>query len=417
MRPTLLLMCCLACGSSGSDLDRRIDEAAARIAADTTVSEWADYEISPAHFDMATSTGEAVLIADDFEEGAHPQLLRYRNRLLGFYRIAGDQLEPQDLSVHLPKPLGDALISFAGPEFIPSTRLAPIGEAAGSAYAKVPLLFMGHGGVVFSHLVELTPEQPLVVVHFVGLTAVLPSLCERVDDETLAAAATHFSKLAASLREVMRKHNVRFVNASFGDTAQTIAEDWARTCGGAPPDPQALLHLYDPIYDALFDTEGVLTAQASANLGDPAEFPFDQPFPNRVRAGFFSSLSSGLDESGRGALREADQFPAHESDADVFVNWDCDPFAGCADPHYELAGPFGLSSGAMPVMSTSYVTPLALGRLINLRYANHRDEPMSNALIQQLKQELTPPLCANGACKFQDPLAHRQLEVYRQGYR
>lgn len=90
------------------------------------------------------------------------------------------------------------------------------------------------------------------------------------------------------------------------------------------------------------------------------------------------------------------------------------------DPHYELAGAFGLGTFALPVMSTSYVNPLGLGRLIHLRCGNHSEEPMSNALIQVLREELTPSLCGSAgaeACVYQDPIVHRQLEVYRRGYR
>lgn len=414
-------------------LQERIDDAIERITADTcfaqpetSACEWEDYEIEPHYFNMAVSTDEAILVVDDFGEGMFPQLVRYRNRMLGFYRVNGERIEQQDLSVRLPKQLGNALISFAGPEFIPASLLTMVSKAASAAYGKVPLIFLGHGGIVFSHLVELAPEQPLVLLHSSGLLGLLPSLCERVDDETLAAATAHFAAIASSLRQVMREHNVRFVNASFGDTAQTLATDWSRTCGSAVPSPEVLrqlLHLYDPIYDALFNTEGVVTAHAAANLGDPADFPFDQVSPrygNRVRVGFISSLSSGLDELGRGSVQKAEQFPRNNGDADVFVNWDCEVFVGCADPHYELAGTFGLSTGALVVMATSYVNPLGLGRLINLRYANHGDESMSNALIQTLKQELTPFLCGeDGAqpCVYQDPIAHRQLEVYRQHYR
>jgi hypothetical protein len=72
------------------------------------------------------------------------------------------------------------------------------------------------------------------------------------------------------------------------------------------------------------------------------------------------------------------------------------------------------------LMSTSYVTPLAVARLVNLRYANHAGEPMSNALVRALERELTPPLCGDGGdqpCVYQDPIAHRQLEPYRLRYR
>ncbi|MFN7939671.1 MAG: hypothetical protein U0R19_40470 [Bryobacteraceae bacterium] len=420
-------------GNASGNLEERIDDAVNRISADTcfaqadpSLCEWGEYGLGPEHFDMAVSTGEAILIIDEFGDGVLPQFVRYRNRLLGIYQVNGQTVEAQQLAVRLPKQLGDALVSFAGPEFIPASRLARVSEAAGYAYSKVPLLFLGHGGIVFSHLVELAPEQPLVILNIKGVTGLLPSLCERIDDETLGAAAEHFTGIASSLKELMNRHNVRFVNFSIGDSTQTMATDWSRTCGTGVPNAEVrrrLLHLYDPIYDVLFHTEGVATAHAAANLSNPDDFPFDQArplYPNRVRVGFISSLRSGLDEVGRGTVQKADQFPGNNSDADLFVNWGCELFRGCADSHYEFAGAFGLGAYAMPIMSTSYVNPLGLGRLIHLRYGSHSEEPMSNALIQALREELTPSLCgADGAqpCVYQDPILHRQLEIYRRGYR
>jgi hypothetical protein len=450
--PLLLLLstwCLTGCGDN-SDLERpdapappdapvppslqaRIDLAVQRITADTCFTqpdtsgcEWADYGLGPTYFDMAVSTGEAILVVDDLDNGALPQLVRYRNRILGIYRVNGETIEARTPSVHLPRQLGDALISFADPHFIPASALTMVAQAASTSYSKVPLLFLGHDGIVFSHLVELAPEQPLVFLDLTGLLGLLPSLCAQVDEVTLAVARAHFEAIAASVRQLMRKHNVRFVNASFGDSTQTLATDWSRTCGSEVPSQDVLrqlLHLYDPVYDALFNTEGVVTAQAAANLGDPLDFPFDQvspAFANRARVGFISSRNAGLDELGRGTVQKAEQFPRNNTDADVFVNWRCEVFVGCADPHYELAGSFGLGTAALVIMATSYVNPLGLGRLINLRYADHSDEPMSNALIQTLEQELTPALCGqDGAqpCVYQDPIAHRQLEVYRQHYR
>ena len=417
----------------GPSLQARIDLAVQHITADTCFAQadtsgcdWADYALGPSFVNMAVSTGEAMLIVDDFDDGVLPQLVRYRNRILGLYRVNGEAIEARTVSAHLPRQLGDALVSFAGPDFIPASTLTQVSQAASTAYGKVPLLFLGHGGIIFSHLVELAPEQPVAMLNLTGLLGLLPSLCGHVDGDTLAAAAAHFTAVAAAVRQLITTLNVRFINASFGDTTQTLAADWSRTCGTAVPSAdvvQQLLHLYDPIYDALFNTPGVITAHAAANLGAPADFPFDQvtaAFPNRVRVGFISSMNSGLDAMGRGTVHKAEQFPTNVSHADVFVNWRCEAFVGCADPHYELSGSFGLASGALPIMATSYVNPLALGRLINLRYANHDNEPMSNALIQTLKQELTPSLCGQGGaqpCVYQDPIAFRLLEVYRQHYK
>ncbi len=411
-------------------LRARIDLAVTRITADTcfaqsdtSACEWADYSLGPNFFNMTASTGEAILIVDDMDDGALAQLLRYRNRILGMYRVNGQAMELRAPSVRLPKQLGDALVSFAGPEFIPANQLGLVGQAAGATYRNVPLLFLGHGGIVFSHLVELAPEQALVLLNLRGLLGLLPALCEGVDSGRLAAARAHFVAVASGVRGLMRERNVRFVNASFGDSAQTLARDWSRTCGTAVPSPDVvreLLHLYDPIYDVLFNTSGVITAHAASDLGDATDFPFDQLgplFKNRVRVGFISSMNSGLDAFGRGTVHKAEQFPRNNGDADVFVNWRCEFTAGCAQPHYEMAGAFGLGAIALPLMTSSYVNPLGLGRLINLRYKNHERELMSDTLIQTLKQELTPALCGQGGtqpCVYQDPITHGQLEVYRR---
>lgn len=448
MRVPQLLMICTLCltgcvdydtadtpfpsAALGLSLQDRINDAVSRITADTCFAQsdtsncnWADYEVGPNHFDMAVSTNESILVIDDFPEGTYPQLVRYRNRILGFYQATGDNLQSRNLSVRLPRQLGDSLISFADPDFIPAVLLAPVASAVSAAYSRVPLLFTGHGGIVLSHLIELAPEQPIVLLNISGLLGLLPSLCTSQSSQTLATARAHFAALASSLRQVITLNNVKFINASFGDTAQTIATDWSRTCGTTVPNAtvvRELLHLYDPIYDALFNTQGVIAAHAAADLGTAADFPFDQVsarYPNQVRVGFISSLSSGLDELGRGTVQKSAQLPNSNSDADVFVNWGCVTFVGCADSHYEMAGDFGLSSFAVPLMSTSYVDPLGLGRLINLRYANHDGAAMNNTLIQTLKRELTPRVCGDGSqrCIYQDPIAHRQLEVYRQHYR
>jgi hypothetical protein len=136
----------------------------------------------------------------------------------------------------------------------------------------------------------------------------------------------------------------------------------------------------------------------------------------------FSSLASGLDEMERGVLHSEDQFP-DQGDADVYLNRGCKLTRGepiCADPHYQWVGAYGLSAATVSLMSTSFIDPLALTRLVNLRYANHATEPMANTLIQTLKRELTPSLCgADGAqpCVYQDPVVHQQLEIYRLHYK
>ena len=294
-----------AMAPTDAGLQGRIDEAIRSIESDTCFAQddssqcdWADYEVGLAEFDMARSTGESILVIDEFVPGFFPELVRYRNRIRGFYQVQGDSIEAQVLSVHLPKRLGDVLVSFAGPEFIPADALTSIAVAMRPVYAKLNLLYYGHGGVIFTHLVELVPEQPLVLLDLTHLLDIPPVICEGIDDGTLAAATAHVATIAASLEQVMTEHHVRFINASFGSTLSTITASWPRTCGGAIPSDEQLrqvLHVFDPIYALLFHSEGVITAQAATNLGSPADFPFDQvsaQYSNRVRVGFISSLSS-----------------------------------------------------------------------------------------------------------------------------
>jgi len=428
----LLLLVVGSCNGHGEEtLQQRIDEAARSIQSDTCFAQedtsscqWADYEVGPAEFNMARSSGEAILVIDDFGAGLFPELVRYRNRILGFYQVGNDSVDGQVLSVHLPKRLGDALVSFAGPELIPARALTALVAPIEDAYGKLNLFYAGHGGVVFGHLIELVPEQPLVLLALAQLFDFPPALCQDRGSEMVAAATAHFGAVAASLKQVMAAHNVRFINASFGSTAATLAADWSRICHNAAPageELQHLLHIYDPIFDLLFNSEGVMTAHAAANLGSPADFPFDQvsaAYPNRLRVGFFSSLSSGLDEAGRGTVSKMEQFPA-DGNADVYLNWECETLGACAERHYEMVGPFGLGRFNVPVMSSSYINPLALARMVDLRYANHSGEPMDDTLIKTLEQEMIPSLCGGDGiapCVYQDPIAHRQLELYRLGY-
>jgi hypothetical protein len=402
---------------------------------DGSTCTWADYRFTPGDFKMTSKTGadiprgpggaESIMVVDGFDPGS-PVLVRYHNRIAAYYHInpGEDGLTLTQTAAHLPKQLGDVLSYFAGPEFIPASALTPVAQAA-SIYDKLGLTFLGHGGVVLGHLLDLVPEQPIVLVDMANLLALPPELCDGLDDDNLASARHHFAGLASSLRLAMVMNNVHYVNASFGSTADTVRSDWQSTCGTSPPDTagvRTLLGLYAPLYDALFNTPGVIAAHAAASLGSAADFPFDQvnsSYPNQVRVGYFSSKSSGLNWDGTGTLSKNDQFPA-TGNADVFLNWECLLFGDCAPLHYECVANYGLLPVTLPIMSTSYISPLALGRLINLRNGLHAGVAMSNQLIGALRSDLIPSRCGSSQhdkCIYQDPLVFKFLEVYRLGYK
>jgi hypothetical protein len=412
-------------------LPARIDAAIAyleedhcfRDAADVASCDWADYDIvGPATFAMARSTGEAILVIDDLRGYAN-ELLRYRNRILAYYTVESDHFAATPLSVHYPRREGDVITYFAGPDFIPAHALARVGKTARETHGRAQLGASGHGGIVFGHLVDLVPEQPLVLADDAQLFALPPEVCAGVSAQTVASARTRFAALAASLRRLMAAHNVRYVNASFGTTIETVKADWQSRCDSALPpvdELRQLLHAYDPLYDTLFNTDGVIAAHAAANLGDSADYPFDQslpPFANQVRVGYFSSLNSGLDADGRGNLASRGQDPAALGDADVFFNWGCDGSGACAERHYEASG--NLGNGTLPLMWTSFIAPLSVGKVVNIRNSRYADQPLSNELIARIKSDIAPRRCGvaqDEPCRYQDPIAHGQLETYRLGY-
>jgi hypothetical protein len=410
-------------------LQARIDAAIASVESDPCVTqdagcEWADYEIGPAQLRLPWSTGEAILVIDELA-GFVPELVRYRNRIRGYYRVNGDHIELQVRSVHLPRRFGDVLVGFA--DSTPAADLVAVSVAVSEAYRRLNLpSYVGHGGIVLSHLIDLVREQPLLLIDNTSLFQIASAMCTSgITPDTLAQATARNAALAADLRQLMTAHNVRFVNASFGTSSPVLALAWERTCGTPVPSTdqlRQLLHTEDAINDVLFHSDGVITAHAGANLGDPLDFPFDQvnvQYPNQVRIGFISSASSGLDEHGRGTVHKVQQFPDSGS-ADVYLNWGCEPAGvelSCATPHYQMVANYGLAVFTLPFMATSFINPLGAARLIKLRNANHAGEPMTNALIQTLKQELTPPLCGPAGdqpCVYQDPIAHDQLEGVRR---
>lgn len=427
-----------ACEPAGGDsaLDERIEAAKQQISHDTcfrtqdpSLCDWDDFEIGRNTFNMARRSDESILVADEFTSAANPFLLRYRNRILSYYEFdeENDEFAPKSLVVRLPRTLGRVLVSFAGPEFIPASALTEISKAVNETYRSLNLAELpGHGAVVLGHLVDLVPEQPLVVVNRGALLSLPTELCSSLSQGIVDGAKARIASRAASLRAILAQNNVRYVNASFGSTTHSLSDSWSSVCHSTPPGAEqmrSLLSIFEPVYETLFNTPGVIAAQASAEQGDPADYPFDQRidrFANRLRVGHFSSTASGLDGDGRGALSKTGQFPVNNAGADVYLNWGCVGYPpSCSEPHYQAVGDIGMSQGTVPIMSSSYITPLAVARLVYLRNVYHPQEPWTNDLVAQLQSDLRPPKCGAGRdpCLYQDPIAHRELEIYRLGYK
>ncbi|MFY1828515.1 hypothetical protein ACN47A_21500 [Myxococcus fulvus] len=380
-------------------------------------------------FAMKDSTGEALLIVDDFPS-LSPRLVRYRNRILEYYQaMEGGDIVTVDPVWTLPPTLHAVLTTFATEDFIPAEALRPLAEPLQAHYPAHSRQSVGHGNTVFSLLVEANPRQPIVVMDHPGLHELSRAeFCEPSGEPgALERLRGRAQRAATGLRSLIERHDVHFVNLSLGETVDTLRRTWLQHCSGDVPGVEVLrakLGAYAPIAQVLFGTPGVFTAQAAIDAADPLDSPYDYPsaeYPNRLRVGFFTTLESGLDVSGRGDTSKLEGWPAREN-VDVYLNsgvLPTRPFTHNTTPWLQVDS-FGVDIFPITAATTSWMAPLALSRFIHIRYEQFADRTLTDELIQRITKWMVPSACEDRpdlVCVFQDPLAHGQLEVTRLGYR
>ncbi|ADO73523.1 hypothetical protein [Stigmatella aurantiaca] len=380
----------------------------------------------PNQFSMSPHTGEAILIVDDFSQ-LPLRAIRYKNRLKGFFRAqAGGNIQPVQFDWNTPATFFTVLTRFAAPDLIPAESLRRLSGPLNEVFGYLNDQNFGHGSIVFSLLIEANPRQPVVVLDRPTLPGIAPEEFCDASAESHPALLQKSEHVASELVRIMTEHNVRFVNVSFGETFETIRDSWRRACVGNLPSDSILrekLAAYKPILKALSKTPGVFAAQSAINASNAQDFPYDYPsqeYPNRVLAGYFTALTSGLDEQGRGNSGALVGWPQRQN-VDLYLNSGVlaqRPFPYNQTPLLQVDG-FGTDIYPITTTATSWIAPLALSRFIHLRYSSFGNETMNDQLIEKIRARMVPVACGNPktACVFQDPLLHGQVEAVRLGYR
>lgn len=421
--------------SASAELRRQIDAAKSMINSDTcflgpdvSACSWGSFPYKPAEFSMTANSGEAILIIDRFP-ALPARAIRYKNRIAGYYRVTpSGAIGAVSFSWHAPTQLYKVLSSFASPNFVPARLLSTLYEPLHKMYGFYASESFGHGSYVFSLLVEANPHQPIVLLDS-------PQFSWFAHDDFCDASGSAESErrlrdkaqtVADEIRVLLRTHNVRFINYSSGITLLSVLSDWQQNCTGMTPTDEILrrkLGAYAPIMDVLFKSKGVFAAHASINIGDPRDYPYDlasPTYPNRLRAGYFTALDSGLDSQGRGDTTSLTGWPSR-NDADVYLNsgvLPMRPYPYNKTPLLQV-DEFGVSTFPISLTTTSWITPLALSRFIHARYSSAGKEELSDELITELLKLIVPTRCgatSDQACVFQDPLKHGQIESVRLGY-
>jgi len=385
------------------------------------------FTLSPSHADSDLIGRESVLIVDVLPPAV--EYLRYRNRILGAYQVTPDHsIAELPIVFDLPETSGEIITGLASSMPIPSEALAVLLPEMNRRYGDHIPVASAHGTAVFSIFADLAPGQPIVLLDNNLLTfnqSDKQLFCSIPDHpERLVVLRQRAQRFAEELRDLMTEHNVRYVNASFGYTIETVRGPWQSVCGTEVPPTHVLrsiLETYRPIFEALFSTPGVITAHAALASPNDLDAPFDQPgseFPNRLRVGSLGHNGANIPATGTGAApTNWNPVPPDPNDSDIWVNAGCTALGECRVIRpLSLSTRYGMGRSVFPLPQSSFVTPIALAQIIDLRNRRpFRDRQFDDSLIDDLIIALTG--ACTDTCRHFDPLLHGQAERFRNDFK
>ncbi|WP_394840304.1 hypothetical protein LVJ94_25805 [Pendulispora rubella] len=425
--------------SSLGSLEQRIVEARERLANDHCSADLdpsdcptVNVRIDGSDERIENGSNEAILIVDEFDRfSTWAFLQRYRHRVRALLQLTATGVDRVSASWPIPQSLATTLEDFSDPAFIPAAALQPIGEEIEKRFS--PYSVAHHGQIVSAMTVDLAPRNPIVFLdgngpEWSGIP--MDRICREPNSPALLSELTsRFKQTADAIRNAIAEYNIKYVNVSSGVVIPS-PDKWATRCQTPAPSREVLRNLYEtmrPLYRAYFGTPGVIATNAGY-YNDPLTSPFDLPsadFPNRVRVGVIESVDSGAGPEGSEKITGINIAP-RQSEADAFFVWGCETLRRCNATPPMIVWPLGM--GIEPLVNqqrpgffgaTSWVSPMALARVVNLRETKHAGAEFNDSLVATLKDEFTPRACGpsgSALCQFQDPYRHGQFEFFRLGY-
>ncbi|SFD71936.1 hypothetical protein [Pseudoalteromonas denitrificans] len=416
---------------------------------------FSDGRFNPAKLDP----NQTILILDDGLEFS--STVRYRSRIKAAYEQMNDgfyhQAEQGDydpefnlplLAINTLREIDQFTDENSNETFIPAlwlSQLKPEMERlypASDNYSQ----YLDHGKMPLLYLLEHNPKAELVIASapdFFKQKHTLFCQPDKIEEDqqstNLVRLEQHIFEAADAFKtEVINGQNINYINYSGGYTLNTVKSDWNKFCKTNLPSNQtlkALLNTIRPFYDVLFNSEGVFAFQASdVNMTTTNNvLDIDKNYKNRMLVGDFTILDSELPEDGAFSYwKRPPELLYNRNNSkrwiDIFINFgiiEVRPFPYNETPLMNTH-PLGLNSLPISSMQPSWAAPVALSRAIHLKNTIFIDKGLTNDLIIEMKNKMTPNNCSyqgwsyyrdyNGTCKLQDPLLHRQHEVYRLRY-
>lgn len=271
-----------------------------------------------------------------------------------------------------------------------------------------------HGELIFGTLADLNPNAEFVIAQTFDIPRDL--ICHADEELTEFAALKHyFNSASSSLKDIIQRYNISFVNLSLGHSIKTVSEV-ASKCSGGGLSSGSIRTILDIIknefYDNLFSLADVIFVQSGPwsqrqlNLGDP-EYPIDcYQYPNRIRTGYAEFTESTIPPTGSMlpsgvALGQSNARKC----IDVFFNTGVEgkkPYAEGQYPYRMTMNGIGSSSMPEP-FCTSWAAPFVLSYL-NFERQSLKERGQYFSLARLLNSNFV----------F-DPFKHRQFDAFRLG--
>lgn len=367
----------------------------------------------------SSSLGQRILVIDSGM--LIPAYTRYKSRVLdhlaidqqGYYRSS-----PQKIQV--TRPIFEVLCNILDEQCPLTTakQLNPISDLF-YKHKKILQIPIGHGDLTFATLADLNPKADFVIAELADKPAAY--FCSSSDDPVSLESYRLFIRNAAdSLRSAIEKHNINFVNMSFGDTQNTLKRTWQLRCAGkALPSEKFFLDFqkmhFHNFYEPLFAMEDVVFVQAAPQSTrvleklDPEFFSDCQDVSSRIVAAGFSSQEALLPFLGSNSHPLLPNYiKGAMTCTDLAIN-----FGVSAKRPYE-DGPFPVlttmegvgaySIGTRPSSSTA--APIVLSYLIYLK---------NSGLVAGSGREFVANVKNYHQGKLVEPERYRQFEIYRLG--
>ncbi len=379
------------------------------------------------------SLGQRILIMDD---GFHiPALVSYPHRVLEYQHFTqnGD-LEPITDPILIHKTIAH-IHEILTTQFtaLPASLFTTIDQIIAE---KIPYKSWykssngrknGHGTYIFTKLAEYNPEAEFVLIDKEDFSIGIAEkaglrLCEAENDPNQLETYRNFMRNSAkSIRELIEKYDIDFLNFSFSSDVSDIQNSFAEDCPNMSAALAAKIHEIDLVefFTPLYTLPNTLAVQAifqNTNYHIPEirkQHRVDcTAFPNSIRvAGFGRQID--IPNTGMGNSRFHSEIHASAPCTDLAIN--LGPSYGFLHNikipecfvhlHPErISKPEPPSDGHI---ASSYATSIAISYLIYLR----KTLPPETSLAEIKK-------IATGDSKrwIQDPIRHRTLELYRLGY-